>query len=393
MTQSACQACGAKVTSLDPLPVRDFDGSIFNFEGVFLHCTSCGFVRVESGLTDSTLARYYSNECLYSTLSGVGVGGDSKEDITRYDFSVKFMKANNCISGTLADIGCSRGGFIRYLAKHMPSVTATGVDCDLRSLGILARDGHEALEGDVFQLPFGDNEKDLLSYFHVFEHLYDVDSALQEARRVLKPQGILLIEVPDASSYFKEETYVGPMFWLGMKEHVNHFTSAALLHFLKRHHFQIVKFTHSSQPMKGNKKYPSLMLLAKKSSEDVFINLDEEDYTSFPWFFKSDVAHMRKLAEGIVGMDPEHPICFWGIGLEFFALYGYLSPLLHGRTVRFVDRNSGKLAMTIDGIPVTSPEDSPIEGQLVCCSYMSEKVIRQEALALGWPASAIRSMD
>jgi hypothetical protein len=183
------------------------------------------------------------------------------------------------------------------------------------------------------------------------------------------------------------------MFWLGMKEHVNHFTSAALLHFLKRHHFQIVKLTHSFQPMKGNKNYPSLMLLAKKSFDDVFLNSDLCDYTSFLRFFKSDVAHMRKLAAEIVGTDPEHPICFWGIGLEFFALYGYLSPLLRGRTLRFVDRNSGKLAMTIDGIPVTSPEDSPIEGQLVCCSYMSEKAIRQEALALGWPASAIRSMD
>ena len=387
-----CPACGRSINHLGSLPVRDFDGSLFNYEGQFLQCQSCGFVRVESGLNDSVIARHYAEESLYSTLSGVGVGGQSVEDEARYAFSVAFMKANSCVAGAFADIGCSRGGFIRYLHKHLPNITPTGVDCDLRSLSALAADGYDAIEGDVFLLPLADEQKDILCYFHVFEHLYDVDAALLEARRVLKPQGTLLIEVPDASLYFHAETYVGPMFWLGMKEHVNHFTAAALLHYLKRNGFDLVELTHSAQPMRGEKKYPSLMLLAIKSLDDVLFEIDQGDYTSFPNDLKCEVASMHRLATDIANVRSEEPICFWGIGLEFFALYGFLAPMLAGRTMRFVDRNPGKIGLTVDGIPIEFPENVPIEGLLVCCSYMSGSRIREEALAIGWPENSIRCL-
>lgn len=55
------------------------------------------------------------------------------------------------------------------------------------------------VEADVRQLPFEDDSADELLAVHVLEHLYRWDAldALREWRRVLKPGGLIAIEVPD----------------------------------------------------------------------------------------------------------------------------------------------------------------------------------------------------
>lgn len=383
----SCPACGAALIPVGIVPAKDFDGSIFTFDGDFRHCPACGFVRVETGLSDREISRHYAEVSLYAALSGVGVGGDSAQDRARYAQYLAFMRANGVSAGSHADIGCSRGGFVRYLAAQAPAIASTGVDCDARSLAVLATDGYGALEGDAFALPFADGEKDVLSYFHVLEHLYDVDSALAEAARVLKPGGALIVEVPDVLGYFQPETYVGPMFWLAMKEHVNHFTPRALRHFLRRNGFATVDVLHSRQPMKGDKQYPSLLLCARKEAA-ADTDAAVADGPDFPAVFRCDTAIMQRYAREIAA-DPSEPLCFWGIGLEFFALYGYAAPLLAGRQVRLLDRNQTKLGLTVDGRPVEAPEAAAGEGRLICCSYMAGPEIREQAMALGWQAESI----
>jgi SAM-dependent methyltransferase len=231
-----------------------------------------------------------------------------------------------------------------------------------------------------------------VSYFHVLEHLYDIDRALAEAARVLKPGGALLVEVPDAPHYFTTETVVGPMFWLGLKEHVNHFSPAALASALARNGFRLNVVDRSAQPMKGGKAYPSLLALATKDATDsgkLGESFDRGE--GFATGFASHTDKMQQIAAEIAACAPG-PVAFWGIGLEFFALYGYLAPLLDGREMRFLDSNPFKQGLKVDGRPVADPSTAPIEGTLVCCSYMAAPQIVEQALALGWKHEAIRCL-
>jgi SAM-dependent methyltransferase len=50
--------------------------------------------------------------------------------------------------------------------------------------------------GDVYQLPFGDNEFDIVLCMVVLEHLEEPSRAIVEMRRVLKPGGKILVSVP-----------------------------------------------------------------------------------------------------------------------------------------------------------------------------------------------------
>jgi len=101
----------------------------------------------------------------------------------------------------LVDVGCGRGELIALAAEQ--SVRAVGVDyapaaIALAGSTLAARrlDGlAEVRQGDARGLPVGDGEADAVSMLDVVEHLLpdELALALAEARRVLKPDGQLVI--------------------------------------------------------------------------------------------------------------------------------------------------------------------------------------------------------
>ncbi len=54
------------------------------------------------------------------------------------------------------------------------------------------------VDGNV--LPFPDGSFDMLTAWHVIEHVADVEKTLADWFRVLRPNGVLALETPDASS-------------------------------------------------------------------------------------------------------------------------------------------------------------------------------------------------
>lgn len=77
-----------------------------------------------------------------------------------------------------------------------------GIDARMRGLANLRYVSGDLLEGrgehvvDLTKLSFGDASFDLLIAFHVLEHVPDDGLALAEIRRVLRPGGSALLQVP-----------------------------------------------------------------------------------------------------------------------------------------------------------------------------------------------------
>jgi len=93
--------------------------------------------------------------------------------------------------------GCGLGNYIGYYDTR--GVNVIGLDFAQKALHTLHRRApHLKLAGgDVSQMPFADETFDLYYSGGVVEHFEGgADSALSEARRVLKPDGTLLISVP-----------------------------------------------------------------------------------------------------------------------------------------------------------------------------------------------------
>lgn len=92
-------------------------------------------------------------------------------------------------AGRVLDVGCGDGQVARALAAAGCAVT--GIDPTARNLEV-ARErggGPEYVEGAADDLPFPDAHFDAVVACLVFEHIDDVDAAIAEVARVLRPSG------------------------------------------------------------------------------------------------------------------------------------------------------------------------------------------------------------
>jgi SAM-dependent methyltransferase len=99
---------------------------------------------------------------------------------------------------------------------------------------------------DGVTLPFDDESFDVISSWHVIEHVTDVEQALVEWFRVLRPGGVIALETPDASSplvRLRGAKY--RKFWA--PEHIYTFTPSTLAEFMCRAGFAILP-----RPVFGN---------------------------------------------------------------------------------------------------------------------------------------------
>lgn len=97
----------------------------------------------------------------------------------------------------ILDAGCGTGGLIRWMEGHRVTWRWTGVDLNpLACAFARERCAAKILEASVTALPFGDASFDAVVLADVLYHLEDDIEALREARRVLKPGGMIVINVP-----------------------------------------------------------------------------------------------------------------------------------------------------------------------------------------------------
>jgi len=94
------------------------------------------------------------------------------------------------------DIGSGPGFLAAEMAEEVgPDGRVHGVDPSDSMLAIASRDESpvEYVAGDALKLPFGDEQFDVAVSTQVYEYVDDIEGALAEARRVLRPGGRLLV--------------------------------------------------------------------------------------------------------------------------------------------------------------------------------------------------------
>lgn len=115
--------------------------------------------------------------------------------LATYDFARQY-----CVSKTVLDLGCGSGYGTARLAACASRIT--GVDVSAAAVAYASQQ-YEA-KNLVFQeinagapLPFPDMSFDTVLSFQVIEHVANAKRYLEEARRVLRPNGYMVLVTPD----------------------------------------------------------------------------------------------------------------------------------------------------------------------------------------------------
>jgi ubiquinone/menaquinone biosynthesis C-methylase UbiE len=114
---------------------------------------------------------------------------------TRYCFASEF-----CSGKTVLEIGCGAGIGLSYLAKTARSVIGGDFNQDVLKIAKYGLNGSlRFLCLDAQRLPFADNSFDIVILFEVIYYLSSPNIFIEEARRVLKKDGKLLISTANKS--------------------------------------------------------------------------------------------------------------------------------------------------------------------------------------------------
>ena len=141
--------------------------------------------------------------------------------------------------GTLLDAGCATGTFLA--AAHERGWRTFGADVAPAALTLAKTQLQLAVANATLHAqPFPCNVFNVITAFHTLEHLPSPRRAVQEFYRLLKPNGWLMVEVPNSASI--EARVQGPR-WpaLRLPYHLYFFTPYTLKRLLSENGFDIIE--------------------------------------------------------------------------------------------------------------------------------------------------------
>ncbi len=103
----------------------------------------------------------------------------------------------------ILDVGCGDGYATQTAAQRNGAHRFVGLDWSAPSLALARDRGLTVLQAQLeARLPVKSASVDVVVMSEVIEHLVDTDSAAEEAHRVLKPGGTLLLSTPNLAAWY-----------------------------------------------------------------------------------------------------------------------------------------------------------------------------------------------
>jgi len=213
-----CPICGHKRASKFLLAPDRFHGRKIPFQTV--RCSSCSLVWLENPPKPEGMPYHYGSEYHKAIRIGGEVGFDKR---WRYPMSRILQVAQH---GCLLDIGCSSGGFLRTIAE--PRWELYGIEVSpAEARKAEESSGAKVFVGDILEAPFSPSTFDVITGFHVLEHVYQPKQVIEKLWRWLKPGGIIYLHVPNIEAL---EAKIFRSYWYGLElpRHLYHFSLTSL---------------------------------------------------------------------------------------------------------------------------------------------------------------------
>ncbi len=236
---STCPVCGSDKFG-HPTPCTDHfvTREVFHLRT----CENCGFKFTSDAPDSEHIAPYYKSDAYISH-------SDTRDGLVNrmYHLVRRFMLqqkrhliARYSTGKDLLDIGCGTGYFLNHMAQN--GYRATGVEVDENARGYAVTTfGLKVDSTEIMYREAPENSYDIITLWHVLEHLHDAPAYLQWIQKALKPDGLLVIALPNHAS-LDAATYGSDWAAYDPPRHLWHFKPGVLDAFIKPYGFDVIHY-------------------------------------------------------------------------------------------------------------------------------------------------------
>lgn len=171
---------------------------------------------------------------------------------------LKLINSFQSETKSLLDIGCGTGDFLETALKDNWNITGIEPNESARQIAN-AKTSNSVFETEEL-LKLKPHSFDVITLWHVLEHLPDLEMHTALFKSLLKPNGTLVIAVPNYKSY---DAHYYKNFWAAydVPRHLWHFSKTSILELFKTKNIELVK----TLPMKFDAYYVCLLSEKYKS--------------------------------------------------------------------------------------------------------------------------------
>jgi SAM-dependent methyltransferase len=179
----------------------------------FVRCSNCGLIYLSPRPSESQITQYYASDYQPYMLAIEDDPSCLNRILRYYD---QYKRCNAVTSkvkkpGKILDIGCSTGIFLQGMLKR--GWETFGVEpSEYAASYATKRFGLNVKQCVLEEANFPSSFFDVITMWDVLEHLYNPKHTLNEINRILKPGGLLLINIPNPESW--ERNWFN-MYWAG----------------------------------------------------------------------------------------------------------------------------------------------------------------------------------
>ena len=195
-------------------------------------CLNCGLLYTMPRPSKEKIGAYYKSDEYYSHQENKkGFVPRLYEAIKKINLKHKFRLASRDLPvGKLLDIGCGVGDFLHVAENKGWQCTGVEPSEEAREIARQRIKGDLLYSEDLNHLP--DQSFDLITMWHVLEHVDDLKWQVAQLQRLIKPNGRIVIAVPNYRSY---DGRFYNAYWAAydVPRHLNHFNKTVITKMFK----------------------------------------------------------------------------------------------------------------------------------------------------------------
>lgn len=340
-------------------------------------CGACGACFASRLPSRARFDEYYGAASKYDL--GATDGQLCAHDAARFESLAEWVSAHvTDRAQPVLDVGTATGGFLKTLREQGFS-SLRGVDPSPQAVRLAREErGLDVKVGGIDEARTWGSRFHLICFCAVLEHVLDPGATIRAAADLLDEDGMILIEVPDATRF---QDCISAPYQEFSVEHVNYFTDGSLRFLMAGADLAPVAQRRFTWAQSADAEAPVLdAMFVRPAGEVGAATADTQGPKALVEYARLSAEKEATAARTIQALAAaRQPLYVWGVGTHTLHLLR-CSALGECNIAAFIDGNPHYSGSTLAGRPVVAPRDLPaVDRPILISSAVSQSEIAATA--------------